>query len=121
MRRFLVGMGALALLLGEVGAASAAWDNVFQTTLFGRHRRQQTAHYVAPVCCQPAVVAHAAPVVAAPNPCQQCTTQYTQRCFYTPVTTYEQRTYYEPVTTMQTSYYYEPVTSYRYSAYYDPC
>jgi hypothetical protein len=110
--------------LAESGAASAAWDNVFQTTLFGRHRQQTASYYVAPStvvaaspCCAP-VVAAASPCC---QPCQQCTTQYTQRCFDIPVTTYQTRTYYEPVTTMQTSYYYAPVTSYRYTSYYDPC
>lgn len=125
MKSFALGLGTLAVWAATVLDASAAWNNVFQPTLFGRHRRTTTNY-----CCPPAVVhaapvAVAAPVVAysAPAPCpqQQCSTSYVQRCFYQPVTTYESRSYYEAVTTMQTSYYYEPVTSYRYSCYYDPC
>ncbi len=122
MKRLLVGMCALGWLAVEVGPVTAAWDNVFQTTLFGRFRRQHVTNYYftpAPVvaaspapCCAPVVQAVPCP--------QQCTTQYTQRCFYTPVTTYQTQTFYEPVTTYQTSYYYAPVTSYRYSCYYDP-
>src|SRR5262245_42250909 len=119
MKSITLGLGTLAVWAATVVDASAAWNNVFQPTLFHRNR---TAN-----CCPPApAVVRAAPVVAysAPaDPCpqQQCTTNYVQRCFYTPCTTYETRSYYEAVTTMQTSYYYEPVTSYRYSCYYDPC
>jgi len=119
MKSITIALGALAVWAATVVDASAAWNNVFQPTLFGRHRQA--------ACCPPApAVVRAAPVVAysAPaDPCpqQQCTTNYVQRCFYTPCTTYETRSYYEAVTTMQTSYYYEPVTSYRYSCYYDPC
>jgi hypothetical protein len=126
MNRLLVGGCALCWMLTGTGVASAAWDNVFQPTLFGHHR-QQTSYYVTPVvaqaspCCQPVVAAASPCCQPQPAPCQQCTTQYTQRCFDIPVTTYQQKTYYEPVTTMQTSYYYAPVTSYRYSSYYDPC
>ncbi len=116
MRRCLVGLCALGFLAVEAGTASAAWDNVFQTTLFRRWRQRQTVHYYP----APTTVVAASPVPAV-NPCQQCTTSYVQRCYYQPVTTYQTQTYYEPVTTYQTSYYYEPVTSYRYSCYYDPC
>lgn len=124
MKSITLGLGTLAVWAATVLDASAAWNNVYQPTLFGRHRRTTTNY-----CCPPAVV-HAAPVVAhaAPAPCpqpcppqQQCSTSYVQRCFYQPVTTYQTQSYYEAVTTMQTSYYYEPVTRYRYSCYYDPC
>jgi hypothetical protein len=103
---------ALAALLAVGGPAGAAWNNVFQ------------------VCCNSCgSSSFASPVVAAapsaccpqPQPCQQCTTRYVQRCFYQPVTCYKQVTFYEPVTTYRTSYYYEPVTSYRYSCFFDPC
>jgi hypothetical protein len=124
MRPFTIALGMLAAWSALAADASAAWNNVFQPTLF--HRRRTTAAYYAPP-----VVAYSAPVVAAAAPCcpapapapcpQQCSTSYIQRCYYQPVTTYQQQTYYEPVTTYRTSYYHEPVTSYRYSCYYDPC
>lgn len=124
----LVGTCALATLACDVATTQAAWNNVFQPTLFGRLRRQSTSsYYVAPVVVQSSpVVAAAAPVVPTCNTCQSappsnCSTSYTQRCFYQPVTSYQTQTYYEPVTTYRTSYYYEPVTSYRMSCYYDPC
>jgi hypothetical protein len=123
MKRFSLALGSLAVWASVALDASAAWNNVYQPTLFGRHRRSTSSYYVAPA------VAYASPVVAAASPCcpapapcpQQCSTSYIQRCYYQPVTTYQTQTYYEPVTTMQKSYYYEPVTSYRYSCYYDPC
>lgn len=148
MRRIVICLSAMALLASDVAPASAAWNNVFQPTLFFR-RRPTTSNYVAvpavvysspvavvaqasPVCntCAPTpVVAQASPCPTCPTggcptacpPTQSCTTNYVQRCYYQPVTTYQQQTYYEPVTTTQTSYYYEPVTSYRYSCYYDAC
>lgn len=101
---------ALAALTMANGSAKAAWNNVFQVCC---HNCQSSNYVAAP-----------APVAAAPAPCggcQQCTTQYIQRCYYQPVTTYRQSCYMEPVTTYRTSYYYEPCTSYRYSCYYDPC
>src|SRR5690242_19961845 len=104
MRRIVIGLCTLALAAVEAGTASAAWDNVFQTTLFGCWRkRQQTSSSYYAVPAAP-VVAYAPPVVAySPppccTPCQQCTTNYVQRCFYQPVTTYQTQTYYEPVTT----------------------
>lgn len=114
-------VGALGLWAATVLPVHAAWNNVFQPTLFGRWKKQQTVSaYVTPVVVQSAPVV-ATPVCNACAPQQQCSTSYTQRCYYQPVTTYQQQTYYEPVTTYQTSYYYEPVTSYRYSCYYDPC
>ncbi|MBM4067506.1 MAG: carboxypeptidase regulatory-like domain-containing protein [Planctomycetes bacterium] len=142
MKRILIGLSIVTFLAVDVASVSAAWNNVFQTTLFGRRRRAACCPppccptpvvaaapvaIAAPVCnsCAPApapapTVAYAAP--AAPAPCgPQCTTSYTQRCYYTPVTTYQTQTYYEPVTTYRTSYYYEPVVSYRYSCYIDPC
>jgi hypothetical protein len=97
---------AVVLALGwvAVGAAdaSAAWNNVFQTSS----------------CCQQSASAYFAP----PPPPACCPrVSYVQRCYYQPVTTYKTETYYEPVTTYRTSYYWEPVTRYRYTSYYDPC
>jgi hypothetical protein len=122
MKPFAIALGMLAAWSALAADASAAWNNVFQPTLFHRHRRT-TAAYAPPVVAYSApVVAAAAPCYPTPPPCpQQCSTSYVQRCYYQPVTTYQQQTYYEPVTTYRTSYYYEPVTSYRYSCYYDPC
>jgi hypothetical protein len=116
----------LAVALTEL-PAQAAWNNVFQPTLFGRLNRSSTSSYYCQSCAP--VVAQYVPVPApapACNTCQsaptqQCTTNYVQRSFYQPVTTYETRSYYEPVTTYQTSYYYEAVTSYHTSYYPDPC
>ena len=118
MKRVMLGIVVLTLWAGDVTSASAAWNNVFQPTLFGCRKRETL--YVAPVqYSQPVVVAQAAPAAC---PCgQQCTTCYTQRCYYQPVTTYESRSYYQQVTSYQTSYYYQPVTTYRQSCYYDPC
>lgn len=124
MRPLVIGACALGVWAAAAADVSAAWNNVFQPTcFFGRHRRTTTNFVAAPV------VAHAAPAAAccptpAPAPAcpqQQCSTSYSQRCYYQPVTTYQTQTYYEPVTTYKTNYYYEPVTSYRYSCYYDPC
>jgi hypothetical protein len=123
MRSLTIALGTLAATLALAADVSAAWNNVYQPTLFGRLRRSTSNYAPAPV------VAYAAPVAVAVPTChtcqsapqQQCTTNYVQRCYYQPVTTYQSQSYYEPVTTMQTSYYYEPVTSYRYSCYYDPC
>src|SRR5437016_13487303 len=118
MRCSKIGLCALGLLAAAAPPAPAAWNNVFQPTLFGRHRQ--------PVAVSQYYVPPSAPVVAQSSPCDTCqqtacSTSYTQRCFYQPVTCYQTQTYYEPVTTYRTSYYYEPVTSYRYSYYYDPC
>jgi hypothetical protein len=138
MKRFVVGAAALVAIATGAMPADAAWNNVFQPTLFGRRQPTVVNNYYAvpsvvgasPVvaaspacstCQQPPVVAASPPPVAAPSNCNQCQTSYTQRCYYQPVTTYESRSYYEPVTTYQTKYHYEPVTSYRYSCYYDPC
>jgi hypothetical protein len=105
---------ALAALVAVAGPAPAAWNNVFQVCCHNCGSRYAPA--------PPVVAAYAAPAAAAcPDPCQQCTTRYVQRCYYQPVTTYKQVAYYEPVTTYRTSYYYEPVTCYRYSCYFDPC
>jgi Carboxypeptidase regulatory-like domain len=124
MKPLMIGLGAWALWAATALDAAAAWDNIYQPTLFGRCHKQTTTQYYTP----PAVV-YSSPVVAAspacntctPCPQQQCSTSYTQRCFYTPVTTMTTQSYYEAVTTMQTSYYYEPVTTCRTSCYYDPC
>ncbi len=128
MRPLMAGLCVLGLWGSVVPPAGAAWNNVFQPTLFERFCRPRTSNYYTP----PAVV-HSSPVAtvaalpAAPcntcAPCPQpaCSTSYVQRCYYQPVTSYTTQTYYEPVTTYRTSYYYEPVTSYRYSCYYDPC
>jgi hypothetical protein len=125
MKTLIVGLCAAGLLASEAGTASAAWNNVFQTTLFGRCRKRTTTKFVAAP-----VVAYAAPAAPCCNTCNSpppapcgpaCTTKYVQRCYYQPVTTYQTQSYYEPVTTYRTSYYYEPVTSYTYSCYYDDC
>jgi len=131
MKPLMVGVCALSLWVSAALPASAAGDNVFQPTLFGRCRTQPVTAQYTPVVVQ------SAPVVATPvcNTCNSapaqvstsascgtsCSTSYVQRCYYQPVTTYQTQSYYEPVTTYRTSYYYEPVCSYRYSCYYDPC
>ncbi|MBX9677816.1 MAG: hypothetical protein K2X38_03555 [Gemmataceae bacterium] len=138
MKRFVVGAAALVAIATGAMPADAAWNNVFQPTLFGRWRRPAVVnnYYGAPqvvaaspvvaampacnTCQQPPVIAASPPPAPAPSNCNQCQTNYTQRCYYQPVTTYESRSYYEPVTSYQTKYHYEPVTSYRYSCYYDP-
>src|SRR5581483_9653144 len=94
---------ALTVWAGAARPASAAWDNVFQVCC---HSCRSSASYYA----APAPVAAADPCCA-PQPCQQCTTRYVQRCYYQPVTIYQTSHYYEPVTTYRTSYYYEPVTT----------
>jgi hypothetical protein len=118
MKPLTIALGTLMVWAATALDTSAAWNNVFQPTLFGRHRRTTTQY--APVVVQ-ASPAACCPAPAPACPQQQCSTSYVQRCFYQPVTTYQTQTYYEPVTTYRTSYYYEPVTSYRYSCYYDPC
>jgi len=119
MRRSMIGLCALGLFAAAAGPASAAWNNVFQPTLFHRNRQPAVSQYYAPTVVQSSPVVAASPC----DPCQRtaCSTSYTQRCFYQPVTVYQTQTYYEPVTTYRTSYYYEPVTTMRYSCYYDPC
>src|SRR5258708_18331238 len=94
---------ALGCLAGGAADASAAWDNVFQTTAGGGSSAGScfSGPAPAPACC---------PHVS-----------YVQRCYYQPVTTYKSESYLEPVTTYRTSHYWEPVTSYRYTSYYDPC
>jgi hypothetical protein len=86
------------------GAASAAWDNVFQACCNSCGTPAPRSSFFAP----------------APSPCCP-SVSYQQRCYYQPYTAYKQESYYEPVTTYRTSYYWEPVTSYRYTSYYDPC
>jgi hypothetical protein len=121
MKPLMIGLGVWAVWAATALDAAAAWNNVFQPTLFGRchcHDKPATSYYA-----PPAVVAASPAYDPCPQPCpqQQCTTSYTQRCFYTPVTTMTTQSYYQAVTTMQTSYYYEPVTTCRTSCYYDPC
>jgi hypothetical protein len=94
-------MLAAGWLLGGVGSASAAWDNVFQTCCHGC-RSQSSSYFAPPAACCPTI-------------------SYVQRCYYQPITCYRQETYCEPVTTYRTSYHWEPVTTYRYTSYYDPC
>jgi hypothetical protein len=129
MKPLMVGACVLGLWATTALPASAAWDNVFQPTLFGRCRQRPTttANYT-PVVVQSSPVVVATPVCNTCNsppppaaPASACNTSYTQRCYYQPVTTYQSQSYYEPVTTYRTSYYYEPVASYRYSSYYDAC
>lgn len=93
---------ALACLGLGTAEASAAWNNVFQTTCCGG--RSSSSSYFAP----------------APSPCAP-SVSYVQRSYYQPVTTYKQETYLEPVTTYKRSYHWEGVTRYRYTSYYDPC
>jgi hypothetical protein len=117
----MIGLGALGLWAVAVLPAPAAWNNVFQPTLFHRQRPVTVTQYYVPpvaVAVQPtAVVAAASPCC---DPCPQ-TCCYVQRCYYQPVTVMQTQTYYEPVTTYQTSYFYEPVVSYRCSYRVDPC
>jgi hypothetical protein len=124
--RFSAGLVAMALVTAAPNQADAAWNNVFQVTCWNCKPRTSASYYVAPgpvasyyVAPAP-VVAYSAPAASC-NPCQQCTTNYVQRCYYQPVTTYQTQSYYEAVTTYTTKTYYEPVTTYRYSSYYDPC
>ena len=130
--RFLTA-SVFALVVGTtvIPPVHAGWDNVFQPTLFGRHRQNTSSgyYYVPPTVVQssPIVVAPGCPcpqpcAQPCPQPCApQCTTNYVQRSYYQPVTTYQTQTVMESVTTYRTSYYYEPVCGYRYRAYYDPC
>jgi len=109
--------------------APAAWNNVFQPTLFERfHNRTSNAPPVQTAYSAPILVAQSGSCATcqapAPAPastgCNSCNTSYSQRCYYQPVTSYQTQSYYESVTSYRTSYYYAPVTSYRYSSYYDP-
>lgn len=114
---------ALLLMLADVGAARAAWDNVFQACCASCGKAPAVSNYYAAPAAPS--VSHYAPdsgccAPACPPP-PVCTTRYVQRCYYQPVTTYQSKSYYEAVTTYRTSYYYEPVTTYRYSCYVDPC
>lgn len=97
---------AVVLALGwvAVGAtdASAAWNNVFQTSS----------------CCQQSVSAFFCPP---PPPVCCAKISYVQRCFYQPVTTFKTETFFEPVTTFRTSYFWEPVTRYHCTSFFDPC
>ena len=122
MRPLTSGVVALGMWAMAVLPATAAWDNVFQPTLFCHKKKPVTTQFQ-PAVGVPSPVVAATPVCdnCAPAPQPSCSTSYTQSCYYQPVTTYQTKTYYEPVTTYRTSYYYEPVTSYRYSSYYDPC
>ncbi len=132
MKPLMIGLGTLAVWAATVLDVSAAWNNVYQPTLFGRWRQRKQSvtnnyYYAPPAVVHSSPVAIAAPTVAyaSPAPCapcqQPCSTSYIKRSYYQPVTTYVSQSFYEPVTTTQTSYYYEPVTSYRTSFYYDSC
>lgn len=104
MRTF-AGIAVLTVcwMTADVGTASAAWNNVFQTCCHGCRTPARSSFFApAPSACCPTVC-------------------YQQRCCYQPYTAYKQESYYEPVTTYRTSYYWEQVTSYRYTSYYDPC
>src|SRR5262245_13985506 len=100
MRPLMVGLCALGIWSAVADQAKAAWNNVFQPTLFGRNRAPSTSYYVAPAVVYSSPVA-ATPVVAAtpacntcnaPPPPSNCSTSYTQRCYYQPVTSFETRT-----------------------------
>ncbi len=97
---------AAALALGFIacgaGDASAAWNNVFQTTCCGGNTSSSSFFAPQAPACAPQV-------------------SYVQRCYYQPVTSYKTETFYDPVTTYKTSYYWEPCTKMRYTSYYDPC
>jgi hypothetical protein len=125
MKRAMIVLSALGLVAVAAQPAPAAWDNVFQPTLFNRNRQPAvvTQYYVPPTVVQSSPIVVGSSPCNTCNPCPQttCSQSYVQRCYYQPVVTYQTQTYYEPVTTYKTSYYYEPVTTYRYSAYYDPC
>src|SRR5947209_2698902 len=102
MRPLLLGLSTLGLWLGATLPASAAWDNVFQPTLFGRCRRPATvSQYYTPTVVQASPVCN---TCNSPPPQQACSTSYIQRCYYQPVTSYTTLSYYEPVTMYQTSY-----------------
>jgi hypothetical protein len=103
---------ALAALAAGAAPAHAAWNNVFQVCCHNCRSNYAPA--------PPVVAAYAAPAPC-PQPCQQCTTRYVQRCYYQPVTTYRQVTFFEPVTTYRTSFFYEAVTSCHVSCFFDPC
>src|SRR5438445_2360614 len=94
MKPLMVSVCALGLLAAEAGSAAAAWNNVYQTTLFGRCRRHQTTAAYAAV---PVVAAAPCTTCASPPPCAPaCSTSYVQRCYYQPVQTLQTQTYYEP-------------------------
>jgi hypothetical protein len=93
---------ALGCLAGGAADASAAWDNVFQTTGCCGESSRSSFFAPAPAPCCPSV-------------------SYVQRCFYQPVTTFKTETYFEPVTTYRTSYFWEPVTRLRCTSFFDPC
>jgi len=129
MKPLMVGLCALGIWSAVADQAHAAWNNVFQPTLFGRKSTTSNS-VVAPAVVYSSPVIAAAPACStcnspppapAPSCAPSCSTSYTQRCYYQPVTTFETKTFYEPVTTFKTSFYYEPVVSYRLSCYYDPC
>jgi hypothetical protein len=110
-KALLCGLALAAFAVGE--PARAAWNNVFEVCCHSCRKQPAVSGYPPGPCCpQPC-----------PQPCpqQQCTTRYSLRTYYQPVTTYQQSCTCVPVTTYRTSYYYEPVTSYRYSCYFDPC
>src|SRR5438105_1546125 len=60
MRPLMVGFFALGIWSAAAEQANAAWNNVFQPTLFGRNRTTTSNYYVAPA------VVYSSPVVAAP-------------------------------------------------------
>ena len=78
LRGFVWGCALTALTAGA-GPAHAAWNNVFQVCCHNCGSRYAPA---------PAVAAYVAPAAPCPDPCQQCTTRYVQRCYYQPVSTY---------------------------------
>jgi hypothetical protein len=121
MRRTIIGLSALGMWAMSALPVGAAWNNVFQPTLFHRNRPTTVQYYVPPTVVAASPCQTCQPPCPQPCPQTSCSTSYVQRCFYQPVTCYTTKTYYEPVTTFRTSYYYEPVTSYTYSCFFDPC
>src|SRR5215831_2777984 len=69
---------ALGCLAGGAADASAAWDNVFQTTGCCGESSRSSFFAPAPAPCCPSV-------------------SFVQRCFYQPVTTFKTETFFEPV------------------------
>src|SRR5271165_3994860 len=105
MRPLMVSLCALGIMSAVAEETPAAWNNVFQPTLFCRKKPATTSnYYTPPVVVSSSPVVAVTPVVAAspacstcnsPPPQPSCNTSYTQRCFYQPVTSYETKTFYE--------------------------
>src|SRR5262245_11680523 len=121
MKTLKLGLYTLAVLTAHAGFAAAAWNNVFQATLYSKSNPPAPTTGPGPriVVAQPVSSVVVGKLTcdscggrsygystydAGCCPQQTCTTRYIQRTYYQPVTTYTTKTYYEPVTTYQTSY-----------------